>query len=215
MDWNDMRDKLRKIKAPGMQFDPPKSGGGDDLIAKLRAHDAEERERLRRSRVLFWVATGGMGFGFVGVCLLPPGPLHVPRVVYQGALLAAFIYSTLALREKMWKLSRVDYTQPAQSFLREAEQRYVFMRTRDYIVMLVGLLALGLASAPYVVGLFLSRYVDPRHSSAVILLYCLFYLFVCVMGLYFTYRNWRRDKAPVLAEIRRREAALQEEGGPA
>lgn len=81
--------------------------------------------------------------------------------------------------------------------------------------MFVGLLVLGLASAPYVVRLFMSRYVDPRHYPVIIVLYCLFYLLVGAMGFYFTYRNWKRDKAPLLEEIRRREDALREEGGAA
>jgi hypothetical protein len=130
-------------------------------------------------------------------------------------LLAVFLYITLGLRKKLWELSKVDYTRPARSFLEEAERRYVFMSFRDYLVALVGLVLLGCASAPYVVGLFLSRYVDARHCSAVIVLYCLFYLLVCAMGFYFTYQNWKRDKAPLLEEIRRWENALQEEGGAA
>ena len=92
---------------------------------------------------------------------------------------------------------------------------HVFMRVRDYLVALVGLLLLGVASAPYVVGLFLDRYVDPRHYPVVIALYGLFYLLVCARGFYFTYQNWKRDKAPLLEEIRRWEDALREEGGAA
>jgi hypothetical protein len=216
MDWNDMRDELRKIKAPPMRADPPESpGAADDLIQRLKTREAEEQAKLKQSRFLFVVATGLMGSVFAGLCLLPPGPLHALRVLHQGVLLAAFVYITLGLRKKLWELSKVDYTRPARSFLEEAEQRYVFMSFRDYLVAFVGLLLLGIASAPYVVGLFLSRYVDPRHYPVVIALYCLFYLLVCAMGFYFTYQNWKRDKAPLLEEIRRRGKALQEEGGAA
>ena len=215
MDWNDMQDRLRRIKAPRIRSDPPESASGGDLITRLRAHDAAEQERLRRSRILFVVATGLMAFVFVGLCFLPPEPLRSLRVAHQGVLLAGFVYITLGLRKKLWELSKVDYTCPARSFLEEAEGRYVFMSFRDYLVAFVGLLLLGSASAPYVVGLFLSRYVDPRHCPVVVVLYCLFYLLVCVMGFYFTYRNWKRDKAPLLEEIRRQEIALQEEGGAA
>jgi MFS family permease len=216
MDWNDMRDELRKIKAPQAQSNPQEpTDGGDDLIARLKTHDAAERERLRQSRLLFGVAVGFIGLVFVGTWFVPSGPLYGPRLVHQGVLLAAFVYITLALRKKLWELSKVDYTRPVRAFLEEAERRYVFMSVRDYLVAFVGLLLLGIASAPYVVGLFLSRYVDPRYYPVVIVLYCLFYLLVCVMGFYFTYQNWKRDKAPLLEEIRRRESALQEEGGAA
>jgi len=216
MDWNDMRDELRKIKAPQTRSDPrgPASAGAD-FIEKLKTRDAEEQAKLRQSRFLFLVATSLMAFVFAGLCLLPPGPLHALRVLHQAVLLAAFVYITLGLRKKSWELSKVDYTRPVRAFLEEAERRYVFMSFRDYLVAFVGLLLLGIASAPYVVGLFLSRYVDPRYYPVVIVLYCLFYLLVCVMGFYFTYQNWKRDKAPLLEEIRRRESALQEEGGAA
>lgn len=90
---------------------------------------------------------------------LPDYRQHVPRVLHRGVLLAAFLYLTLALRKKLWELSKVDYTRPARSFL--------------------------------------------------------FYLLVCAMGFYFTYQNWKRDKAPLLEEIRRWEDALREEGGAA
>jgi hypothetical protein len=215
MDWNDMQDKLGKIKAPQVRSDPPESAGaaGMDLIERLKTHDAQEQARLKQSRFLFLVATGLMAFAFAGLCSLPPGPLHALRVVYQAVLLAAFVHITLALRRKLWELSKVDYTRPVRSFLEEAERRYIFMSFRDYLVALVGLLLFGVASGPYVVGLFLSRYVNPRYYPVVIVLYCLLYLLICAMGFYFTYRNWKRDKAPLLEEIRKREKALQEEGG--
>ncbi len=214
MDWNDMQDRLRKIKSPQMRSDPLVPAG-DALMARLKAHDAAEQEKLRQSRLLFGVAVGFMGLVFVGTWLVPSGPLYGPRIVHQGVLLAAFVYLTLALRKKLWELSQVNYTRPVRSFLEEAERRYVFMSFRDYLVAFVGLFLLGIASAPYVVELLLSRYVDPRRSPVVIVSYCLFYLLVCAMGFYFTYRNWKRDKAPLLEEIRRREKALQEEGGAA
>ena len=217
MDLNDMRDELRKIKAPETQSGAPGPVGGnvDDLIERLKKHEADEQAKLKQSRVLSLVAAGGMGLAFLGVFLSQSEPLFGPRVLHRGVLLAAFLYLTLALRRKMWVLSKVDYTQPAWSFLEAAERRYAFMRPRDYIVMFVGLLFLGVGSAPYVLRLFLSRYVDPRHCPVVIALYCLFYLLVCAMGFYFTYQNWKRDKAPLLEEIRRWEDALREEGGAA
>ncbi len=215
MDWNDIQDKLRKIRAPQVRSDPPGSpGGGDSLTARLRAHDAVEREKLRKSRWLFWVATALLGLVFVGVWLVPPGPLYASRIVYQGVLLAAFVDATLALHRRLWALARVDYTQPASRFLEQAERRYTFMRPGDYAVMLVGLLVLGMGSAPYVIRLFLNRYVAPQHEAAVVVGYGIGYLLICGLGLYFTYCNWKRDKAPLLEDIRKHKAALQNEGGP-
>ncbi|MCU0916445.1 MAG: hypothetical protein MUC88_18050 [Planctomycetes bacterium] len=211
MDWNDMKDELRKIRAPREEpgVPGPAAGAANDLIARLKAHEAEERAKLKQSRTLFLVAIGFTSFALVGLSLSWSGPLPAYRVLHQGALLAAFVYIALGLQKKLWNLARVDYTQPARSFLAAAERRYVFMTPRDYVVMAVGLLLLGVASAPYVVGLFLSRYVSREHYTTVLALYCLFYLLVAAMGFYFTHQNWRRDRAPLLADIRRLRNALE------
>jgi hypothetical protein len=213
MDWNDMRDELRKIKAPQIRPGAPGPVGGsvDDLIERLKKHEAGEQAKLKQSRFLFLVATGFMGFAFVGISLSQSGPLHVHRTLHQGVLFAAFVYITVGLKKKLWDLSKVDYTRPASSFLEEAERRYVFMRPRDYVIMICGLLLLGVGSAPYVLGVFLSRYVDRSHDHAAVVLYCLFYLLLCAMGFYFTWRNWRRDKASLLADIHTMRDALEGE----
>ena len=49
---------------------------------------------------------------------------------------------------------------------------------------------------------------DPEHQALGIAFYCLGYLLVCAAGFTFTYRNWRRDKAPLLAEIQKMKAEL-------
>jgi hypothetical protein len=163
MDWNDLQDKLRKTKAPQGRADAPgPADTGPDLIERLKAHDAKEQVRLKQSRFLFIAATAVMALVFAGLCSVSPGPLHALRLVHQGVLLAAFVYITLALRRRLWELAKVDHTRPARSFLEEAERRYAFMTFRDYLVASIGLLLLGIASGPYVVGLFLSRYVHPR-----------------------------------------------------
>lgn len=212
MDLNDMRDALRRVKAPQTQPGVPRPAGGvEDLIGRLEAHDAEEHARLKRSRLLFAAAVGLMGLAFVGTWLAPDGSLHLHRALHQGALFAAFVYITIGLSGKMWHLSRIDYTQSARSFLDEAEQRYIFMRRRDYVVMFCGLLLLGVASAPYVLGVFVSRYTNRGHYPVAVVLYCLFYLLVCAVGLYFTRRNWKRDKAPLLEDLRRMKDTLATE----
>jgi len=214
MEWNDLKNKLGKVGAPDMRLGSADSAagcGGDDLISRLRARDAEEAARLKQARILFCVAAGFMAFAFLGIASIPSQPLYAPRVLHQGVLLAAFVYIARALRRKLRNLAKVDYAQPVRSFLEQAEHRYIFMRPADYVVTLLGLLLLGLGSAPYVVGLLLRRYIGPEQYLAAVVLYGLFYVLVCAMGLWFARRDWERDKLPLLADIRRMKDALKEE----
>ena len=63
----------------------------------------------------------------------------------------------------------------------------------------------------YVDDSLVRRFVDREHQALGIGLYCLGYLLACAAGFTFTYRNWRRSKAPLLAEIRSLKAELMAE----
>jgi hypothetical protein len=65
----------------------------------------------------------------------------------------------------------------------------------------LGLIVLGVVGGVFVDDAVLRRYVAPDHRLVGIALYCVGYLLVCVAGLFFTYRNWQRDKAALLSEI--------------
>ena len=69
-------------------------------------------------------------------------------------------------------------------------------------------MVLGVVGGVYFEDAFLRRHVDPEHQALGIALYGLGYLLVCAAGFTFTYRNWRRDKAPLLADIQQLKAEL-------
>ncbi len=90
----------------------------------------------------------------------------------------------------------------------EAEARHRFMGPQACWLAGSGLMVLGVVSGVYFDDAFLRRYVDPEHQALGIALYGLGYLLVCAAGFTFTYRNWRRDKAPLLADIQQLKAEL-------
>ena len=71
-----------------------------------------------------------------------------------------------------------------------------------------GLILLGVAGGVYINDVLVPRYMGPGHQALGIALYCLGYLLVCAAGFTFTYLDWRRDKAPLLAEIQKMKAEL-------
>ena len=74
----------------------------------------------------------------------------------------------------------------------------------------MGLTILGISAGVYVVGGVLPRYlpgVDPGLRAAG---FVAGYLLLCALGFTFTYRNWKRDRAPLLAQIRQVRAALDD-----
>lgn len=48
----------------------------------------------------------------------------------------------------------------------------------------------------------------PEHQALGLLLLGLGYVLVCAAGFTFTYRNWKRDKSTLLAEVRRLKREL-------
>jgi hypothetical protein len=56
---------------------------------------------------------------------------------------------------------------------------------------------------------FIPRYIDPGRAAVVIMVYAAFFLLVCGLGCYFTYKNWQRESRAILVEIRRMRQEME------
>ncbi len=213
MDIDQMKNEMKKVKAPKMNSSNNGDSHGEfeSLIARLKAAEAKEQKSLRQGQILFRYAMVFMGFLFILALFLPPNNWHPTKSIHLGVLLAAYLNFNFALRKRLARLTRVDYTQPLKAFLEDACSRYVFMTARDYAAMFIGLPILGVSGGIYVHDVLRPRYVDTNQTPLVMALYCLFYLCVCVLGFYFTRENWKRDKAPLLHEILKMRQSLADE----
>ncbi|HSA03598.1 MAG TPA: hypothetical protein P5055_22960, partial [Candidatus Paceibacterota bacterium] len=174
----------------------------------LKSQEAEEAHCLRKARPLWMIAAAAFLLWFVLSLCLPSATIRPARLWFGGVLAAVYLVNAILIGRKLWQLTRIDYTESLRSFLDKAELRHRFMGPQAGWLAGLGLMVLGGVSGVYFHDAFLRRYVDPEHQALGIALYCLGYLLVCAAGFTFTYRNWKRDKAPLLAEIRKMKLEL-------
>jgi hypothetical protein len=59
------------------------------------------------------------------------------------------------------------------------------------------------------VDAFVPRYFGASQIRPLLVAYGLFFVSVCGMGFFFTYKNWKREKGMILEEVRRMRQALE------
>lgn len=210
MDVNDLKNLCKSVKAPAS---PPADTRGsaepqNGLMEKLKAQEAKEALQLRKARPLWLVAAACFLLAFLGTLCFPPAGLRPSRLLFGGVLAAVYVVNAALLGRRLRQLARIDYAESLRSFLDKAAQRHRFMGPQECWLVGLGLILLGVVGGVYVEDNLVRRYMGPEHQSLGIGLYCLGYVLVCAAGFTFTYRNWKRDKAPLLAEVRKMKAEL-------
>jgi hypothetical protein len=209
MNLNELKNRCQAVKAPALP--PAKRDAAqplNGLIGKLKALEAKEAQQLRKARPLWLIAAAAFLLMFVALLGLPAARVSPARLWFGGVLAAVYLLNAVLLGRKLWQLARIDYGESLRSFLDKAEARHQFMGPQQGWLAGTGLLVLGVVSGVYFHDALLRRYVGPEHQALGIALYCLGYLAVCAAGFTFTYRDWKRDKAPLLAEIRQMKRDL-------
>jgi hypothetical protein len=102
---------------------------------------------------------------------------------------------------------RVDYAAPAREFLAAAARRYRFWGTIN-LPAIIPLLVLGLGGALTVFHTA-CRYLNGRGILLALGGYVVFFIALCIFALVVTLKDWRRETAALLDEIRRRQQELE------
>ena len=210
MELNELKNVCKSVKAP-VVLPTDRLGSAErpsGLVEVLKADEAKEALKLKKARPLWLIAATCFFLAFLGMLCLPPAGLRPSRLVFGGVLAAVYVVNAVLLGRRLRQLGQIDYSASLRAFLDKAEQRYRFMGPQEYWFAGLGLVLLGVVSGIYVEDALLRRYMDPEHEVLGIGLFCLGYLLVCVAGFFFTYRNWKRDRAPLLAEIQKMQAEL-------
>lgn len=210
MNLDDIKGKAQQVKAPPIGRADRDSGPRslDDLVARLRAADDRTRGGMRKAVPLYAIATACFLFVFVIGAWLPPKPWSVGRALFSGVLSGIYLLLTMGLFRQLRRLKEIDYAAPTRQFLAAAEQRYLFMRFKEYLASGIGCVLLGVVAGFFLVERMIPRYIDPEHRTLMIVLYAVSYLGLCTAGFVFTYRNWKRDKRALWLETRRMLAEL-------
>jgi drug/metabolite transporter (DMT)-like permease len=201
MDLNEMRDRVRKVKAPGIDAKLPDDRMVDGLIAAVKAEDARDMKRLRQSMIFFVAA--GFFYGAVFLLTFIAPPHDSPNKHRMILALFAFVLLSIGIfsRMKSRRLAGVDYTEPSNAFLQAVEQRYRIVQVKELAFVVPYLLILVVTSAfAFLTGI--ERYFPSLDPEVGILLFAIFFVIVLALGLLFGWKEWKRRKAPLLDEIR-------------
>jgi hypothetical protein len=205
MDVDNLKDSMRALRAPAGSCAEP-GVPLDNLVAVLKTADEKQMLMLRRMRVLFAVGTALFAVALVAAAI---GAVE-ERLLQMGVMLGMYLLVTVLCVVGIRKHARVNYGVPACEFIKQAERRYRFMRPSDWVIQIVGLGIVGAASGVAFVP-YLSRVFGFGDSTSPMwFFFALFFLGVAVMGEYFTWKNWSRDRAPVWRRIRQVQQGLEE-----
>ncbi len=193
MNLDDIKPLTKAVTAPATA--PSFPNNLDSFIAQMRACDQKQR------RLVLGMALIVCGLGTVFVAVGASGQRGM-EVIGLGMMLSA---AYMALKGRAF--GRVDYAAPAQEFLAAAAKRYGFLGMKD-VLALVPLLVMGLGGG-LVVHRAAARHLTERGADLALVGYVVFLIGLCVFALVVSRKDWQRDTAELLREIRQREQELQ------
>jgi hypothetical protein len=195
MNLDDFKNLTKQVTAPA---DAPSSDtklGG--FIAEMRARDQRARQQVLGMAVILFA---------VGSTFIATGRAARPGALLVGlGILMVAVFMSL----KAHSFGRVNYAAPAQEFLAAAAKRYQFWRAEDAIFAVPLLLMLG-AGGGLTVWLAANKYLGNRGARFAMLGYLVFFIGLCVFGWIASRKQWQREHAAWLNEIRGRQRELQE-----
>jgi hypothetical protein len=201
MELDDFKSTGKKEATPGYRKNHLNSEKMNSFIEELKAKDASERKKALTYITMFFV--------FVAV-------YAATMRLHQGLMKTGFALLVMAfvliLGYMFWRYRRirdVDYSAPAIVFLREAEERYKYMTTTDWLVT-IPLILLLVTGGCIVVYATLTRYFGDSIIPVVIYL-CIMALAVAI-GFWASHKDWKATKGWMLDRIRKmiRESGVEE-----
>lgn len=212
MEFDLLKNRSKDLCAP--QFAARRSTGQSQsvngLIDALKATDQHECRSFRKA-LTFWVIGTALFTLSLVAALVPLGGSRLfPTLILKVTVVILFGTVAVMTFMRIRKLSKIDYTEPVQTFLEEAEKRFAFPGP-SYIVA-VSLLALPISYAiHFYIADVLVRNFNVDNPTMAFVGTLGFFSAVTAFGWWATRGNWKRDKAPLLEEIRMMRRELEEE----
>lgn len=193
MNLDDFKNLTKHVTAPaGAPSSDAKFGG---FIAEMRARDQRARQRVLGMAIILFA---------VGSTFIATGRADRPGAALTGVGIV-FVAAFMGLKGHLF--GRVNYAAPAQEFLAAAAKRYQFWRAEDTVFAVPLLLTLG-AGGGLTVWLMARKYLSDQGTLLAVLGYIIFFVGVCVFGWIVSRKDWRKENAALLDEIRRRQLEL-------
>jgi Na+/melibiose symporter-like transporter len=212
MDLNELKDQMKKVKAPEATLTAPDSPiqSMDDLIERLTQEDARDRKRLRGSKLFFTIAGIIYVLIFVLTWIYPPDtdPLFHRNILGLFALLCLSLGFVSARKAR--ELAGLNYAEPVGFFLKLAAQRCRFINPRDLWFMVPYFIILTVTAGNAWMSGF-RRYLSFVEPSMGLPAFVVFWLVAMAVGTALGLRDWKRRKAPLLHAIEQLRAELTAE----
>jgi hypothetical protein len=209
MELDNLKQTLRHVRAP-----EPGGGGGslgpagtDSLLGIIKATDQREYRQIRKALPFYLVAAAVFALG----CVVGLAGAVSSRAVHLGVLAAILLLLSILALRRLGSIRGLDYAAPVRLFLVQTENRYRFIRPVDLAYSIPLLLVLGTTGGFAVVDSLIPRRLAESQLPLLLTVYGLFFAAVCSMGVYFTYKNWKRDKGRVFDDVRRIRRELESE----
>jgi TRAP-type C4-dicarboxylate transport system permease small subunit len=215
MNLDEFKSSTRSVKAPEAAPTPLKASmrSMEDLIEELKKADAVEIKKNRHRMVCFIAGGVLLAFAFSRTWPLQDGTTNHWIKAMTGLLALWYVGLGISSGYIMRQYVRIDYTTPLSIFLAQAEKRF---RLLDGQGLLLASLILPIAVLCIIAGGHYVRDAFYRHlpsvqANTVAVGYYLFIALVFILGSYFTYKNWLKERAPYWREIKSQLAKLQSE----
>lgn len=212
MDLNELKDQMKKVRAPEATLTAPDGPirSMDDLIERLTQEDARDRKRLQGSKLFFTIAGIIYVMIFVLTWIYPPDTDPAFHRIILGLFALLFLSLGFVIARKARDLSSIDYAAPVGSFLKKAAQRYRFMNPRDLWFMVPYFIILTITTGNAWMSGF-RRYLSFVEPSVGLPAFVVFWLVALAAGTALGLRDWKRRKAPLLHALQRLRAELTAE----
>ena len=212
MELDSLKDRSRVFRAPkiALRDSAGQSQGVNGLIDALKEADQQEYRSSRKALWLWIIGTALFLFTLVAALIPSGGAQLVPTLIFKA--MAVILYGAVAVMTfmRIRKLLTIDYTEPVQTFLENAEKRFAF--PGPLYITAVSLLALPISYAThFYIADVLARYFSINNATIAFVGTLGFFSAVFAFGWWATKGNWKKDKAPLLDEIRRMRRELEEE----
>lgn len=193
MNLDDFQPLAKGVTAPASA--PSADMNLNNFIAQMRERDQRERRRLLGMALILFP---------VGLIFMVSGASRLTgtELVGVGIVLSA---AFMCLKGRWF--GRVDYAAPAREFLAAAAKRYRFWGTIN-LPAIIPLLVLGLGGA-LTIYCTAGRYFNERGRLLALGAYGIFFVALCVFAFIVSRKDWRKETAALLEEIRRRQQQLE------
>jgi hypothetical protein len=202
MDLDEMKNQVKRVKAPAI--DDPAAGvrSVNNLIAALKTEDAMDKKKYRKTMVFFAIAGVFYAGLFVLTWIAPPDDSPNVHRTILGLFALVFLSLGVYGRAKSNELSGIDYAASSRAFLKSAEKRYRIVPLKEivFIVILAMTSAVALLNA-------LERYFFSLDLTGKIIVGSAYFLIVLAAAP-LRWLEWKKRKGPLLKEIREKQAKL-------